>query len=262
MTEEEIEEKEMPFWEHVAELIRRLRVIVIALLISITIFTVLPANVNDFWAMLISFRYKPLVSVVLDRIKQDILPKGVILIGGSIEEPITLYFEVSAVLSFIVTSPIIAYEIYEFIAPGLYAHEKKFLKRFVIGFSILFTAGVIYAYYLLLPITFRILIIFTEFVGAQTIFTIRNFYDTVFLGLISSGFFFTIPIFIILAIKFGVFEVDALIRYKRYLYVAVFTITAIITPDPTPVSMLILSIPFVILYEISIFIGKRVAPKD
>ena len=266
MTKEEVREKEgkeMPFWDHVAELAERLRVIVISFLIAVVIIMMIPANINDLWSMLFGgLEYEPLVAVILNNMKNDLLPPGTVLIGGTIEDPITLYFEISMVFALIITSPIIAYEIYAFIAPGLYAHEKKFLKRFVIAFTVSFVAGVIYAYYLILPITFKILLMFTDIIGAEKIFSVRNFYDMVFLGLVVVGLFFTLPVFIVLAIKFGVLSTDALSAYKRYIYVAVFTITAIVTPDPTPISMLLLSIPFVILYEISLFIGKRVEPKD
>jgi sec-independent protein translocase protein TatC len=156
--------------------------------------------------------------------------------------------------------PYIAYEIYMFIAPGLYAHEKKFLKSFIISFSILFVAGGIYGYYLIMPITFKILIIFTQMMGAGKLYTIDDFYNFVFLGILANAFFFTMPVFIVLAVKFNVISVDTLTKNKRYIYVIVMVITAIITPDPTPVSMLLLSIPFIALYELSIFFAKRVTP--
>lgn len=261
--EEKIEDKEMPFWDHIAELAIRLRVIIVALLVAVVIVMVIPASVNDLWSVFFGgLEYKPLVAILLDKMKNDLLPPGTTLIGGTIEDPITLYFEISIVIAFVIASPVIAYEVYAFIAPGLYAHEKKFLKRFVFAFTFMFILGVIYAYYFILPITFKILFTFTEVVGAEKMFTIRNFYDLIFLGLVSVGLFFTLPVFIILAIKFGVLSTEALSSYKRYIYVAVFAITAILTPDPTPISMLLLSIPFVVLYELSLFIGKRVEPKE
>lgn len=259
--EEPPQNKEMPFWDHVAELAKRLRVIVISFLIAIGAIMIIPSDpkmlTNLLWG---SLEYKPLVSAALETIKRDLLPPGTTLIGSTVEDPITLYFEVSIVFALVIISPIIAYELYQFIAPGLYVHEKRFLKRFVAGFTIMFVIGLIYAYYIILPITFRILFLFTEFVGAEKIFSVRNFYDLVFLGLVSVGIFFTLPVFIILAIRFGILDVDVLVRYRRYIYIAVFAITAILTPDPTPISMLFLSIPFIILYELSVIIGKRVKP--
>ena len=265
MVEEEKEgppqDKEMPFWDHVAELAYRLRIIVISFLVAVGAIMIIPSDpkmlLDLLWG---SFEYKPLIGAILEIIKRDLLPPGTTLIGSTIEDPITLYLEISVVFAFVIVSPIIAYEIYQFIAPGLYAHEKRFLKRFVFGFTVMFIVGLIYAYYIILPITFRILFIFTEIVGAEKIFSVRNFYDLVFLGLVSVGLFFTLPVFIVLAVRFGVIDVDVLIKYRRYIYVAVFAITAILTPDPTPVSMLFLSIPFVILYEVSIAISKRVKP--
>ncbi|PCN50775.1 hypothetical protein B6U99_02695 [Candidatus Geothermarchaeota archaeon ex4572_27] len=257
----EIEDKEMPFWDHVAELAQRLRVVIISYLVALGAIVILPANPGSFVDLLWGqMSYRPLVSAVLEKMKEDLLPSGVTLIGTTVEDPITLYFEVSMVIAFIVISPIFAYEVYAFVAPGLYAHEKLFLKRFVAGFTAAFIAGVVYAYYVILPITFRILFMFTRFVGAEQVFSVRNFYELVFLGIISVGLFFTLPVFIVLAVKFGLFDVGVLTRYRRYIYVAVFVITAILTPDPTPVSMSFLSIPFIVMYELSIFVARRVKP--
>lgn len=262
MTGRETQDKEMPFWDHVAELAERLRIIVISILIAIFIIMVIPADINDLWrAFWGDLYYRPLISVFLDKIKKDLLPPNTTLIGGTIEDPITLYFEISIIFALIIASPVIAYEIYMFIAPGLYAHEKRFLKTFISAFTAMFILGVLYAYYFILPITFKILFVFTEIVGAEKVFSIRNFYNLVFLGLASIGLFFTLPVFIVLAIKFEVLDVNTLVEYRRYLYIAVLTITAIFTPDPTPVSMLLLSIPFILFYELSIFIGKRIAPR-
>lgn len=261
--EGEIEDKEMPFWDHVKELAQRLKVIVIALLVAVLIVMVVPERPEDLWdALWGGLEYKPLIAAVLVKMKNDLLPKDTTLIGGTIEDPITLYFEISLIFALIIASPIVAYELYAFIAPGLYSHEKRFLKRFIFGFTIMFVIGVLYSYYFIMPITFKILLIFTDIIGAEKLFSVRNFYNMIFLGLVSVGLFFTLPVFLVLAIKFGIIDTETLIGYKRYIYVAVITITAILTPDPTPVTMLLLSFPFILLYELSIFLGKRVEPMD
>jgi sec-independent protein translocase protein TatC len=112
-----------------------------------------------------------------------------------------------------------------------------------------------------MPFTYKILIYFTKLVGAKPFYDINDFFELTILGLILNGFFFTIPVAIVLALKFGIIPIEMLENNRRYIYVGLLIFTAIITPDPTPVSMLLLSIPFIILMEISILIGKRVAPR-
>jgi len=265
--EEELEGKEMSFWEHLTELAIRLRRIIIVTLTLIGIYLIVPAsipNLKDLYKLFTSgsYDYTPISAYVLERIKMDMLGNStkVALISGTFAAPVVVWVEAAAVLAIATASPYIAYELYMFIAPGLYSHEKKFLKRFLFSFSILFIAGILYGYYLIMPITFRVLIYFTQMVGASKLFTIDDFFQLVFLGLIANGLFFTMPVFLVLAIKFNIIQVDVLQKNKRYIYVIVMIITAILTPDPTPVSMLLLSIPFIFLYELSIFFGKRVKP--
>ena len=263
-SEEEIEEEsEMSFWDHLTELAIRLRRIIVVTLALTLIYLLVPVDMNS----LINFLngkmdYQPIVVYLLNRIRMDMLGNNtqVLLIAHSFADPVVLYVEAAIVMAIATALPYIAYEIYMFIAPGLYAHEKKFLKSFILSFSILFIAGGIYGYYLIMPITFKILIIFTQLMGAGKLYSINDFYNFVFLGILANALFFTMPVFIVLAVKFNVITVDVLTKNKRYVYVIVMVITAILTPDPTPVSMLLLSIPFIALYELSLFFAKRVTP--
>ncbi len=264
--EEELEDKEMTFWEHLTELAIRLRRIVIVLLALTFIFMMVPANfdMNIFYSVMMGdwMKFRPLIAVILNKTETDLLPPHTTLISGGFAVPLTVYLEMSILLSVIVSLPYIAYELYMFIAPGLYSHEKKFFKTFIFSFSFLFILGAIYGYYLIMPITFKILVYFSDIIGAKPWFTIDDFLTLTILGVAVSGFFFTLPVFLVLAMKFGVVSPKTLSKNKRYIYVALLIITAILTPDPTPVSMTLLSIPFIVFYEISLAIGKRVAPEE
>jgi len=267
MSEEELQDKEMSFWEHLAELSIRLRRIIIVVFVLTFIFMMIPSTLdtNSFTPLISGdwMEYRPLVAGILDRVRSDLLPTNATrLISLQFGNPITIYIEASILLAIIVSLPYIAYEIYMFIAPGLYPHEKKFIKSFIFSFSFLFVLGVVYGYYLIMPLTFQILIYFAVILGSEQLFDIADFYHLTFLGLALTGFFFTIPVFLVLAMKFGVISPETLVKNKRYIYVGLFVVTAIVTPDPTPVSMILLSLPFIVFYEVSLVIGKRVAPKD
>lgn len=278
-------DKEMSFWDHVAELSIRLRRIFIAVILVTFGLMILPSDL-DISNVLVLFtgdwmKYRPLVAGLLSRIRSDILPESVlqnspannssavssllnatIIYSGNFASALTVYIEGSIIISLAITAPYIAYELYMFIAPGLYPHEKKFIKSFILSFTFLFVLGVLYGYYILMPITFKVLLYFPTILGVVKWFDIVSFYHMIFLGLALNGLFFTMPVFLVLAMKFGVIPPEMLINNKRYIYVAVLVITAIITPDPTPVSMILLSLPFIVLYEVSIYLGKRVYPSS
>ena len=264
--EEEVEDKGMTFWEHLTELAIRLRRIVIVLFILTFVFMMVPSNLdmNVLYSVMAGdwMKFRPLIADIVDKIESNLLPSNTTLISGGFAVPIEVYLEMSILLAVTVSLPYIAYELYMFIAPGLYSHEKKFLKTFILSFSILFVLGVIYGYYLIMPLTFKILLYFAEIVGSKPWFTIDDFFNLTILGLAVTGFFFTLPVFLVLAMKFGVVSPEVLSKNKRYVYVVLLIITAILTPDPTPVSMTLLSLPFIVFYEISLVIGKRVAPKE
>ena len=268
-----LEDKEMTFWEHLAELSVRLRRIIGVTLLLTFIMMLIPAKLN--WDDILAVmggdlsRYRPLVSIILTKIREDILPPSlnpneseIEIMSTKFANAITIYFEGSILFALAIASPYIAYEIYMFIAPGLYPHEKRFIKTFVGSFTGLFIIGVLYGYYIILPITFRFLLYFSMILEVQTWFDVLDFYHIVFLGLILNGLFFTLPVFLTLAMKFGVINPELLSGNRRYIYLGLLIFTAIITPDPTPVSMILLSLPFILFYEIAIVIGRRVYPYE
>ncbi len=277
------DDREMSFWDHLAELSLRLRRIFIVVISATFALMILPADL-DFSNIYVLFtgdwmKYRPLIAGLLNRIRADILPESVIrgsnlsnssninnllnmtlIYSGNFASALTIFVEGSIILALAITSPYVAYELYMFLAPGLYPHERKFIKTFVFSFTVLFILGVLYGYYIIMPITFKILLYFPTILGSVKWFDIVDFYHMVFLGIGLTGLFFTMPVFLVLAMKFGVISPEMLINNKRFIYIAVLVITAVITPDPTPVSMILLSFPFILLYELSIFLGKRVYP--
>lgn len=261
--EEEIKDEEMSFWDHLAELADRLRRIIIVTLVLMLVYLIVPVNLSGLENLLKGgIDYEPIVVFIINRIREDMLGNStnVSLIASTFANPVVLYVEAAIVMAIATALPYIAYELYMFITPGLYSHEKKFLKTFIFSFTILFIIGALYGYYLIMPITFKVLLFFTQMMGAVKFYSINDFYELVFLGIVANGLFFTMPIFLVLAVKFNILNVETLTKNKRYIYVIVMVITAILTPDPTPVSMLLLSVPFIILYEISVFFAKRVKP--
>ncbi len=263
---EEIQQEELTFWDHLHELLTRLRRVVIAWFISLAIFLVAPATPEDLIGFITGDTYTPLVLELLkfleNYIKSTAGIEKLILIPGDITTPLELYIQAGLLLGTAAVIPYFAYEMYMFLEPGLYPHEKRFLKRFLFGFSLAFGFGVAYGFLVIAPITFRILTIFIEMVGWEEIIDAKTFFNTLVLTVLASGFIFTIPVFLTLAFKFGVLHPEMVASVKRYIYVGVLILAAIVTADPTPVSMLLISIPFIISLEISIWIGRRMMPSE
>jgi sec-independent protein translocase protein TatC len=124
-------------------------------------------------------------------------------------------------------------------------------------FVVLFLIGVAYAYFVLVPATFTVLYKFVYQTRVMPFYSVKDFFELIAFGLFGSGLFYTFPLVLYLLVSIDLMTVDDLKSMRRHIFVALSAITAIITPDPTPVSMLLMTIPFYILYELSIFILAR-----
>jgi len=276
---------ERPLFEHLTELLIRLRISLFAILASSFIVSAIPANLiiplfnpdYNYTSGTSSF-YDPLVFYVMRRIERDMLDfsrepmlslarildienvKPRLIAHGWFDTFITSFY-IGLLMGLIVASPIMGYEIYKFLEPALYPHEKRFLKSFVFSFVTLFSIGIVYAYLYLLPITFLMMLWLSVSSGAEPIFSIRSFFYTVFLGLAVTGLFFTYPILMVLLVKFDIITPETLRKQWRYVLVGTLVVTAAITPDPTPVSMLMLSLPFMLLYFTALLFSELVYRK-
>jgi len=241
------------FFEDLVEFIHRLRKAFLALVVASIIVSLFPYELEFSY-----FSYTPLVSVALRKAQEALLPDGVKVIAGGWMDVLTVYLIVSLALGFIASSPVIAYEIYAFLEPALYPGEKRFTKAFIVSFTALFALGIVYAYYLIVPLSFKVVVWLAEKSGAEPLFTLRDFVYFVFLGGVASGLFFNLPLILVSLVKLGLLDSESLRRRWREVLVGVLIFTAIITPDPTPISMLLLSIPFIALYGLAVVVSKRI----
>lgn len=256
LAEDPGDDRVLPLWDHVAELAKLLRLWIYTFIGATVVFMVLPADLsflNDPFAF-----YKPLVSVILLGVRDQLLPPSVQLIAGSLTAPIEIYFISCIVLGFAVSVPILAYEIYRFVDPALLPHERQSLFPFVSGFSLLFLAGVLFALFVLLPFVIYGTLLFLPITGVEAPFvTIGDFYSLVFFTVLATGFLFTFPVFLVLLVKFGIAGTSLLTRNRKYLYVGMLILTFIITPDGSLLSNLALFVPIIALLESSVLVAKR-----
>jgi len=256
-------DEEQSVWDHLEELSKRLRRVVIVIVLATALIISMPSNPAELLRLNLS-AYRPLISLVLEFIQGSLLPEGVNLIAFNWLDTFYIYFMVAFVLGILVTMPYMAYELYQFIAPALYPSERRRMYAFIIVVTGLFTVGTLYAWFILLPTTFTVLYNFVYQSNVLPFFSIKDFYNMVSFGLLGSGIFYTFPVVIYFLVAADLVMVQTLKDNRKQLFLALLLITAIFTPDPTPFSMLLMSIPFYILYEITIQVLSRVKkePED
>ena len=179
------------------------------------------------------------------------------LIFTALQETFLTYLKVSFFTAFFVTCPYILMQIWKFIAPGLYKHEKKAIMPYLILTPILFFLGGMLVYYLIMPLAIKFFLSF-ESTGASTNLPIQleakvNEYLSLVMKLIFAfGISFQLPVILSLLARIGVVDSNFLKTRRKYVVVIIFAAAAILTP-PDPITQIGLAIPLLILYELSIF---------
>ena len=163
----------------------------------------------------------------------------------------------SVIAGFIISFPYVLYEFWKFISPGLLAKEKSKSKGFIFISSLLFFIGVLFGYYIICPLSINFLGTYQVSNEVLNEIDLGSFISLVRSSAIASGIIFELPIIIYFLTKAGVVTPKSLVKYRKYALVLVLILAAIITP-PDVASQIIVAIPIVILYQVSIFISKIV----
>jgi sec-independent protein translocase protein TatC len=248
-------EKVGTIWEHINELSVRVRWVFYSLIATTVFFMVFPADAS-FLKNPLAF-YKPLIAVVLQQVVRDVLPGGVTLIAGEITAPLEIYLVGSFILGVAASTPIIAYEIYRYVDPALYPQERGFIFPFIGSFTALFSIGAVFGYKILAPFMVWAMIPFFGVARATPFIYAMDFYQLVFVTTLATGFSFTLPVFFVLLVRFGVLKTSFVTTRRRYIYAAMYIITAIITPDGGPLGDIALFLPMIVLLELAVLFGKR-----
>jgi len=193
------------------------------------------------------------------------LPEGTHMIATGVITPFLVPLKVGLMAAFLLALPYVLYQVWGFIAPGLYTHEKRLALPLVFGSTVLFLAGVAYCYFVVFNWVFRFIIQFApkSITPAPDIEAYLNFVLTMF---VAFGLTFEIPLIQVVLVRTGMVTVAKLKDVRSYVIVGAFVVAAIVTP-PDVVSQLLLAIPMCLLYEggillaqlIDRFFGKRAA---
>jgi sec-independent protein translocase protein TatC len=250
---DEINDKEMPLMEHLVELRRRLMWSGVAIVIAFGICYYFAPHIYDFLAA-------PLAHALEARGQK---PQ---LIYTALYEVFFTYIQVALFAALFVSFPIVATQLWLFIAPGLYKREKRAMLPFLVVTPFLFFLGGALAYYVVLPTIYKFLLSFQTSVvqGAdvqiQLMAKVSEYLSTVMKIIFAFGVSFELPVLLTLLGKVGILSSAGLKKYRRYAYVGCFIIAAILAP-PDALTMCILAGPLLLLYEISVISVGLVEPK-
>ncbi|MET0218335.1 MAG: twin-arginine translocase subunit TatC [Burkholderiales bacterium] len=187
------------------------------------------------------------------------LPKGREMIATGVASPFFIPVKVTMLCALVVALPYILYQVWAFVAPGLYVHEKKLVAPLVVSSTGLFICGMAFAYFLVLPTVFRFLASFTP-EGVSFEPDISQYLDFVLTLLVAFGLAFQVPVFVVVLVRVGVISVEKLKEIRPYVVVGAFVVGAIFTP-PDVISQLMLAIPMWLLYELGIIVAGFLAKR-
>ena len=185
------------------------------------------------------------------------LPANATLISTSITAPFTAPLKLAFVAALVVAMPYVLYELWAFIAPGLYRHEKSFAVPLLVSAVVLFYVGVAFAYYIVLPLMFKFFVGTTPH-NVQLMADITTYLEFVLVLLFSFGIAFEVPVAVVLLVMMGMVPLEKLTQIRGYVLIAVFIIAAILTP-PDAVSQTVMAIPMYLLYEAGIVFARLMA---
>src|SRR5262245_53877847 len=190
-----------------------------------------------------------------------VLPQGSRMIYTQPGEAFGLYVQVGLIVGIVLASPWIMYQVWLFIAPGLYANEKKFAVPFVLMSSIGFVGGAAFNHYIVFPF---MMAFFASFNTADLIFMPRleDVFDLYTKMLIGMGLVFQMPTVVYTLAKLRMVTAGFLLRHFKYAFLIIFIVAAVITPTGDMVTQAIFAAPMVALYVLSIFIAWFVRPKE
>ncbi len=243
--ESELDDGRMPFLAHLRELRIRLRNAAAFFLIGFVgawffaedIYAWLRVPLEDAWAQ-----------------HSDRLGKDITMHFGSIVEPFWVYISVALWAGIFVSSPFSFFQIWKFVAPGLYKRERSTGVVFAIASAICFISGAAFCYYFVLEQLFVFLLSYANEKTQATLF-LREYFDLTRNMMLAFGAVFELPVLIYFLAKIGLVTHRGLWRFNRWFVVIAFIVGAVLTPSPDVVTQVMMAVPMIILYNLSIIVA-------
>lgn len=227
------------FLSHLLELRNRLLYAVIAIGIA---FLVLVPFSNEVYALLA----KPLL---------DVLPKGASMIATEVASPFLTPIRLTLAVAMVVAMPVVLYQIWAFVAPGLYRHEKRIVVPLLFSSIALFYGGMAFAYFIVFPVAFGF---FAQSApsGVVMMTDIKSYLDFVFSMFFAFGIAFEVPVAVVILSVMRIVDPEVLAQKRSYVVLGAFIVAAVLTP-PDVFSQFLLAVPMIILFEVGLFFARR-----
>ena len=255
-----VEGTRMPLTAHLVELSARLRKSLYAFIIAFAVVSSLPNPYHPFGGPGALFGYNFLVIALLRKAELS-YAQNFQFIATTVTAPISVFLNISLVLALVFSMPVIFNQIYGFIAPGLYQRERKAVSKYILPFTLLFGIGGVFGLVVVFPIVMRILLSFYGPFDLASLVSLNDFVNLLLLVPVVTGLAFTFPVYLIPLVELKVINVKQLSSSRKWVYVGVALIVGLVNPDPTFISSIPIIIPIYILFEITVFIAKRMEKK-
>ncbi len=237
-------ENEMSFFEHLGELRKRILYSIFFILVF----------------FIVSWFFVDEIYNILSQPVLKLMPEGQKLAFTALTEPFMMYMKLALIAGLFFSSPFVFYQLWLFIAPGLYSKEKRMVLPFVFFTTLFFVAGGTFGYFIVFPLACKFFLEMGK--DFTAILTIDKYFSLAFRVLLGISVVFELPVLSFLLAKLGVISARFLIKYFKYAVVLIFIIAALVTPTPDMVTQSIFAIPMILLYLLSILIAKIVGPKE
>ncbi len=241
-----MDEKKLPLTSHLQELRKRLILSFIAVGAGFALCYALADSLFNILAA-------PLLKM---------MPPGGSLIFTSVAEAFFTYMKVAFIAGLMLSSPFVLYQIWAFVAPGLYRNEKRYVIPFVLAGSCFFAFGILFGYYVAIPVGFKFLLGYATDV-IKPMPSMKEYLSFSIKFLLAFGIVFEFPVVLVLLARIGVVRAETLAKKRKYAILLIFVFAAVMTP-PDFISQVLMALPLIGLYELSIVLaklfGKKPAP--
>ena len=183
------------------------------------------------------------------------LPSGGKMIVTDITGSFFVPMKVTMLVAFVIALPVVMYQLWAFIAPGLYTHERRLIVPLVVSSYSLFIIGMSFAYFLVFPTVFKFMAHYNAPLGAEMLTDIDNYLSFAMTTFLAFGITFEVPVVVVVLVRMGVVPLAKLREIRPYVIVGAFVIAAVVTP-PDILSQLLLAVPMSLLYELGLFIAR------
>jgi sec-independent protein translocase protein TatC len=190
----------------------------------------------------------------------DALPNGGRMIVTDVTGSFFVPMKVTMLVAFLGALPVIMYQLWAFIAPGLYNHERRLILPIVTSSYILFITGMAFAYFLVFPTVFQFMAHYNAPLGADMATDIDKYLSFAMTTFLAFGLTFEVPVVVVVLVKLGMVRIAKLKEIRPYIIVGAFVIAAVVTP-PDVLSQLLLAVPLCLLYELGILVARFYEPK-